>query len=58
LETISTSFSSSCVLSIKTTAQLLIMSFETTATIASFGGKLLKLAHQVHTSRITIHINF
>jgi len=26
-----------------------IMSFETTATIANFGGKLLKLAHQVNT---------
>jgi hypothetical protein len=25
------------------------MSFETTATIANFGGKLLKLAHQVNT---------
>jgi hypothetical protein len=24
------------------------MSFETTATIANFGGKLLKLAHQVN----------
>jgi hypothetical protein len=26
------------------------MSFEVTATIANFGGKLLKLAHQVNTS--------
>jgi hypothetical protein len=26
-----------------------IMSFEITATIANFGGKLLKLAHQVNT---------
>lgn len=25
------------------------MSFETTATIANFGGKLLKLAHQVRS---------
>jgi len=33
-------------LSEKITAQH-IMSFETTGTIASFGGKLLKLAHQV-----------
>jgi hypothetical protein len=28
-----------------------IMSFEITATIANFGGKLLKLAHQVNTQR-------
>jgi hypothetical protein len=27
------------------------MSFETTATIANFGGKLLKLAHQVNTPK-------
>jgi len=31
------------------------MSFETTATIASFGGKLLKLAHKVFTLRINGH---
>ncbi len=54
LKTIFASFSS-CVLSIKTTAQLPTMSFETTATIASFGGKMLKLAHQVFTLRINGH---
>lgn len=32
------------------------MSFETTATINSFGGKLLKLQHKVHT-HFTIHSN-
>jgi hypothetical protein len=31
--------------------QTAIMSFEITATIANFGGKLLKLAHQVNTQR-------
>jgi S-formylglutathione hydrolase len=31
------------------------MSFETTATIANFGGKLLKLAHQVSTQNMHNH---
>jgi hypothetical protein len=32
----------------KPPSQSQIMSFEVTATIANFGGKLLKLAHQVN----------
>jgi hypothetical protein len=32
--------------------QTTTMSFETTATIANFGGKLLKLAHQVSTQNM------
>lgn len=31
------------------------MSFEITATIANFGGKLLKLAHQVNTYTMMVH---
>jgi len=33
------------------------MSFETTATIASFGGKLLKLAHQAKTTNCQMKLN-
>ncbi|KAI6794455.1 hypothetical protein KC335_g15531, partial [Hortaea werneckii] len=33
------------------------MSFETTATIASFGGKLLKLAHQAKTVPCQMKLN-
>jgi hypothetical protein len=34
----------------QSTLNFQIMSFEVTATIANFGGKLLKLAHQVNIS--------